>query len=144
MKVINPEYITVQGSQAILLLTDVKIRIFGQFSGKNKELQWEIWVLWKKQCELRGYRAKIVAIFGEMHNFPKSPGKIVIFAPMLQEGIIWKNIHPWKFSIYCSLNIFQIGANCKKIDVTNQTECPITGVYIFLGFKIFLNKIIWD
>ena len=51
-----------------------------------------------------------------------------------------ENIHPWKFPIYCSLNIFQIGANCKKFDVTNQTECPIKGVYIFLGFKIFLNK----
>ena len=79
-------------------------------------------------------------IFGEITNFPKSTRKIVVYAPMLQEGIIWKNIHPWKFPFYCSLNIFQIGANCKNFDDTNQTECPITGVYIFLGFKIFLNK----
>jgi len=36
MKVINPKYITVKGSEATLLLTFVKIRIFGPFSGKRR------------------------------------------------------------------------------------------------------------
>ena len=41
---------------------------------------------------------------------------------MLKEGIIWKNIHPWKFPINCNLNIFQFGTNCKKFDATNLAE----------------------
>ena len=36
MKVINPKYITVKGSEATLLLTFVKIRIFGPFSEKRR------------------------------------------------------------------------------------------------------------
>mgnify|MGYP005726513441 CR=1 FL=1 len=38
MKVINPKYITVKGSEATLLLTFVKIRIFGPFSEKEGSL----------------------------------------------------------------------------------------------------------
>ena len=66
-------------------------------------------------CKVWGYGAKIVAILGDMPIFPKSPEKIVVYVPMPKEGIIWKNIHPWKRPLYCSLNIFQIDANCNKI-----------------------------
>ena len=92
------------GGNKIFLVISGKIRISrGKFGFEGK------------YCVKLGYGAKIVAILGDMPNFPKSPEKIVVYAPMLKEGIIWKNIQPWKLPIYCSLNIFQIDANCNKI-----------------------------